>query len=203
MLVAGRLDEAEAIAEEILEIGMASGQPDTLTLYGSVLLSARREQGRIEEVIELLVPLAAANPNMPIVRANLAAMYMELDRSEEALGLFETDARNSFAAFRYNSGGWLLSLCMYSEVCAYLADAHAAVILHERVSPYADHVVCGGQFSGGAAHRYVGLLAQTMGDTTLADKHFADGMALNDQIDAPIWAARTALGLGEPALCET
>jgi class 3 adenylate cyclase/tetratricopeptide (TPR) repeat protein len=192
-LSAGRLDEAEAIAEEILEIGTASGQPDTMTLYGSVLLSARREQGRIEEVIELLIALQAANPDMAIVRANLAVMYMELDRREEATAVFEVDARDRFAAFRYNSGGWLLSLCMYGEVCAYLADTAAAAVLNERVSPYADHVVCGGQFSCGATHRYVGLLAQTLGDTSLADKHFADAMALNDRIDAPIWAARTRL----------
>ena len=66
-------------------------------------------------------------------------------------------------------------------------------MLYERVSPYVDHVVCGGQFSIGAAHRYVGLLSQTLGDTSQAYQHFAEGMALNDQIDAPICAARTRL----------
>ena len=199
-LTAGRLGEAEALAEEILAIGTASGQPDTLTLYGSVLLSARREQGRLDEVIELLVGMQKANPDMAIVRANLAVMYIELGRPEAAASLFELDAKDQFAAFKYNSGGWLLALCMYSEVCAYLGDDKAARVLFDKVGRFAGHIATGGQFDVGSCHRYVGLLAKAMGDLALAERHLAEGTATNDRIGAPLWAARNRLDWGDMLL---
>lgn len=113
-------------------------------------------------------------------------MYIELDRREEAAALLVLDSADGFAAFRYNSGGWLMSLCIYGEVCAYLREPSAAAVLYDKVSPYADHITCAGQFSIGSTQRYVGLLAKTLGHTSQAAEDLA-----------PAYAARTRLDLAD------
>jgi tetratricopeptide (TPR) repeat protein len=128
---------------------------------------------------------------LSIIRPNLALVFTELDRNDEAAAILADDASDRFGRVLYNSGGWLSSLCAYSEVCATLGAVGPARDLADLIAPYADHIVCAGQFSSGSAHRYLGLLAATVGDYEDADRHFAEALTVNERIGSLIWAARS------------
>ena len=44
----------------------------------------------------------------------------------------------------------------------------------------------------GAADRFLGMLAATLGDAPLAERHFGVALALNRRMGARTWVARTA-----------
>lgn len=193
LLVAGRHNEAEAVANELMDIGLRSGQPDTAALYGAVIFAVRRDQGRLDELVDLLGEAVVQYPSLAILRPTLALIHAELGRLDEASAILAQEAADGFARLPYNSGGWLSSLCTYAEVCAVVGAVEPARVLLDLIAPYADHVVCAGQFSSGSAQRYVALLAMVLGDHDRADAAFGAALAVNERIGAPVWAARTRL----------
>ncbi|MCU1467748.1 MAG: hypothetical protein JWM72_3676 [Actinomycetia bacterium] len=192
-LTAGRFAEVEAAANEILDIGSRSGQPDVLTLYGAFLLSLRRDQGRIAELIDMIATMVEDNPAITLARPSLAMCFSELDRLDEAREIFTADAANHFSHLLYNTAGWITGVCFYSEVCARLDAAEAAGELTTMLEPYADHIACGGQFCSGSVRYYLGLLATTRRDFDTADLHFSEALTANERIGAPVWSARSRI----------
>lgn len=193
LLVAGRFADAEATANEILDIGTRSGQPDVFSLYGGALITLRRDQGRLDELIDTIASMVEVNPTLASVRAGLAMGFSEVGRLDEARAVFAPDAADHFRNLTYNAAGWLLGVCYYVDACARLEDADASVDLTAMIEPYADQIVCGGQFCSGSARYYLGLLATTRNELASADDHFAAALAANERIGAPVWSARTRI----------
>ena len=67
----GEPDRAEELATQALEIGSASEEPDAFTYYGSQLMCARDQQGRLGELVDLIAEVAEQNPGMPVYGAIL------------------------------------------------------------------------------------------------------------------------------------
>ena len=53
-IVEGDLERANELTEQHLALGVESGQPDTLLLYGALLATIRYHQGRFSELVELI-----------------------------------------------------------------------------------------------------------------------------------------------------
>ena len=60
----GDLEQAEARANQALELGLSSGQPDALSYYGAQLVTIRGLQGRTGELEDLIRQQAEANPGI-------------------------------------------------------------------------------------------------------------------------------------------
>jgi DNA-binding CsgD family transcriptional regulator len=80
-----------------------------------------------------------------------------------------------------------------TDVCTFLGDVDRAAILYQLLLPYARHtvVVGGGAVCYGAAARYLGMLATTMGRWGEAERHFQDALAMNARLGAHPWLAHT------------
>ena len=63
--IAGHPDTAEALAERGLELSQAAGMPDAFRISGAQLLWIRYDQGRLEELLDLLSRAAGARRRPP------------------------------------------------------------------------------------------------------------------------------------------
>jgi tetratricopeptide (TPR) repeat protein len=191
-LLAGRIDQAEALAGEALQIGNDSGQPEAQPLFISQLCEIRRYQGRLDEVVELLAQVTADNPGIPGLRAHLAGTYCELDRDAEASAVLVPDLADGFAAFPYDPL-WLVGMALLASACAHLEMAQPAAVLYDRLAPFEDQLPFAGSAAYGSVAYYLGLLATTTGRYDAADAHFSAAASRHDDIGAPYWLALTRL----------
>jgi tetratricopeptide (TPR) repeat protein len=193
----GRFEEAERLALEGLAIGQRAHYRSTAgaeqAMFGVQVFELRFLQGRLSEVEPTVRASVAEYPDIVGWRAGLASMHSQLGREQEARAEFEKLSEGGFAAMPRDMG-WLFTLSLLSEVCAYLGDASAAASLYELLLPYVGHniilgaptVVCRGSASYG-----LGLLATTMGRWDDAARHFEDALRMNAKLGARPWLART------------
>ena len=75
-----------------------------------------------------------------------------------------------------------------------LADEAMAAILYPELEPFAGGNVMVGHLVAcyGAADRYLGMLAATLGEAESAERHFEAALELNRRMGAPTWVAHTA-----------
>ncbi len=190
-LLEGRFDEAEGLMNIALETGQRARHENVFLAYGTQLTHLRTEQGRLAEIATAVEDFVDQYRALPIWRAELAQMYLDLGRREDAAAVFEELARDGFPLPRDLT--WLLAMSVLAMVCAALKDEERARALYERLAPFGERTgVAGpGVLSYGSVGRYLGLLATTMGSDDLARRHFEDAIAANEKMHARPWVAHT------------
>lgn len=198
-LFEGRLAEAE----ELMHAARAlhdSGSWNAGVSFAVQLFALRREQGRLEEVEELIRRSVAEFTTFPMFRSILALLYAETGREAEARQVFETAAAADFADLPWDSE-WLFGSTLLAEVACRLGDLPRAATLYRLIAPYARfNVVAPAEVSTGSAARSLGLLAATLSRWEEAERHFQDALGMNQRMGARPWAARTRFDLARMLL---
>jgi DNA-binding CsgD family transcriptional regulator len=191
-LARGRFEESERRAKEALALGRNMPSLEALGVYGVQIFSLRREQGRLGEIVELLAEFVRGTPQAATWRPGLAAIYAELGMRREARATFDAVADRGFASLPRDAS-WVASLSYLAEVCVFLGDAAHANELYRFLAPYdginivaSPNVAC-----YGAAARFLGMLATTMGHWEDAQRHFESALEANGRQDAWPWLAHT------------
>lgn len=195
-LCAGRLAEAEAAAERshewrrLLTGRRASGS------RGIQMFGIRREQGRLAELAPVMRLLAVSEQPSGAWRPGLAAMLAELRMDDEARRELEQLRREGLDSLRPSL--WVASLTYLADACAAVGDEDLAALVYPELAPLAGgNVVIGhGVACYGAADRYLGLLAATLGEHDRAVEHFEQALAINREMGATTWVAHTLYGYG-------
>ena len=93
--------------------------------------------------------------------------------------------------------GWRRSRYL-ADACAAVGDDALAAMVYPELAPLAGgNVVIGhGVACYGAADRYLGMLAATLGDHDRAIEHFERALAFNRAMDATTWVAHTLYAYG-------
>ena len=118
-------------------------------------------------------------------------MYAELGLMDKARPVFEELAVNEFMGIQQDAL-WAASITFLVEVCAMLGDRDRAEVLYRLLSPYAAYAVVAGEWASfGAASRFLGQLAATMGRRQEAESHFDQALAMNARMGAKPWLAHT------------
>jgi tetratricopeptide (TPR) repeat protein len=190
-LLEGELAEAERLiagarsrAERVLSW-------NATVSHGLQLYALRREQGRLEEVEDLVRRSVEEYPTYPIWRCVRAQMASELGYTAEAHEALEALAADGFAGLPFDEE-WLVSLGLLAETATTLGDVERAADLYQRLLPYGDRVAyCYLEFSIGSVARYLGLSASTMERWDDAERHFGDALHVNERVGARPWLART------------
>jgi tetratricopeptide (TPR) repeat protein len=150
----------------------------------------RREQGRLHEVapiVEMFVKEHSGSSFKP----GLALMYAELGLMDKARTVFEELAVNEFMGIQQDAL-WAASITFLVEVCVALGDSDRAEVLYRLLSPYATYAVVASEWASfGAASRFLGQLAATMGRWQEAESHFDQALAMNARMGAKPWLAHT------------
>jgi hypothetical protein len=187
----GRLADFEALAHEALALGLEGHDEMATQLFGAHMVTLRREQGRLGELVHAVSDLVERYPEIPTWRCALAGVYAELDRRHDAQRELEALARHDFADLPRDYA-WMLSIAILSEVVAFLDDAQRAQLLYQLLLPFAHRcLVIDGPTCLGSASRPLGLLATTMGRMDAAARHLEDALEMNSKIRSPLWLAHT------------
>jgi len=193
--LAGDLARAEALALESGGLGHETGQTDALMIVGVQLFAVRHEQGRLDELVDIIAQRAAENPGVPTLQGTLAFTYSELGRIDDAAAIFEPVAQDDFAVLPFDVA-WIPGMSRYAEVAARLGAVDAAVSIYDKLVPYRDQIVSSVLTVNGSVERILGVLAATLERWELADRHFAAASEVHERIAAPLFLARTWMNWG-------
>ena len=196
----GHLDEAEARAERAREWeGFLRGR-ETSGIHGIQMFSIRREQGRLGELAAAIRILGQGAGSAAAWRPGLAALLVELGMDEEARRELAQIRAHGLELFR--EALWLASLAYLTDACSAVGDEELAALVQPELEPYAGTVVVVGYGVAcyGAADRYLGMLAATVGDWEVAETRFEAALDLNRHMGAATWLAHTAYEYGRMLL---
>jgi DNA-binding CsgD family transcriptional regulator len=201
-LLEGRLAEAEAAAERSREWGQLLVGRDASGVYGIQMFGVRREQGRLAELAPVMRVLAAGDRGGGAWRPGLAAMLAELAMEEQVRG--ELDRVQAEGLEPLREGLWLASLTYLADAAGAIAHEEVASLVYPKLAPLTGrNVMIGhGVACYGAADRYLGMLAATLGDTDGAAGHFEAALQHNRQMGATTWLAHTAYEYGRMLLAQ-
>jgi DNA-binding CsgD family transcriptional regulator/tetratricopeptide (TPR) repeat protein len=192
----GRLAEADAAAQRSREWSRLLTGRAASGVHGIQMFGIRREQGRLAELAGPIRQIAAAEGTSGVWRPGLAALLAELGMDEEARRELAQVRREGFDALRATL--WVASLTYLADACAAVGDAELAALVYPELAPLAGgNVVIGhGVSCYGAADRYLGLLATTLGEHERAVQHFERALAINREMGAMTWVAHTLFAYG-------
>ena len=125
-------------------------------------------------------------------RPGLVSVLVELGMEAEARRELARVVADGLDPFRESL--WLASLTYLTDACAALGDQAAAAMVYPELEPLAGANVMIGHLvaCNGAADRYLGMLATTLGEWDRAEGHFERALELNRRMGAPTWHAHTA-----------
>src|SRR3954447_7667854 len=201
-LCGGRLEEAEARARHSHEWSRLLTGSDAAGVYGIQMFNIRREQGRLAELAPIIRILAADADRGGPWRPGLVSVLVELGMEAEARRELARVVDEGLDPFRESL--WLAALAYLTDACAALDDEATAAIVYPELEPLAGTNVMIGHLVAchGAADRYLGMLAASLGESELAEEHFERAMELNRRMGAVTWLAHTAYEYGRLLLAQ-
>jgi DNA-binding CsgD family transcriptional regulator/tetratricopeptide (TPR) repeat protein len=188
----GRLAEAEAMAHRSERAGRLLTGRDASGTHGIQMFSLRREQGRLAELAPVIRILAGGDRDRGPWRPGYASLLVELGMHDQARRELTKIAHEGLGPFRESL--WLASLTYIADAAAAVGDeATAALVYPEMAVLTGTNVMIGHLVATyGAADRYLGMLAATLGEPGLAESHFERALGLNRQMESRTWLAHTA-----------
>jgi DNA-binding CsgD family transcriptional regulator/tetratricopeptide (TPR) repeat protein len=187
----GQLDEADASARRSHEWSRLLTGRDASGVFGIQMFGTRREQGRLAELAPVIRILAADDGREGPWRPGYAALLAELGMEDEARRELALLAAQGLDRFRESL--WLAALTYLADASTLLADEPTAALVYPELEPFATTNVMIGHLVSccGAADRYLGMLAATLGDHARAEVHFERALELNRGMGAGTWLAHT------------
>jgi DNA-binding CsgD family transcriptional regulator len=187
----GDLAGAEQAAERSREWSRLLTGRDASGTYGIQMFGVRREQGRLAELAPVIRVLADGEHG-GAWRPGLVAVLAELGMEAEARRELDRLAEDGLDRIRESL--WLASAVYLADACGLLGDERVAGILYPALEQSAGANVQVGHLVAcyGAADRYLGVLAATLGEWERAERHFEAALALNRALGARTWLAHTA-----------
>ncbi len=190
-LLEGQLDEAERLMETALSLGERALGWNAIVCHDLQLYALRREQGRLEEIEDLVRRSVEEHRTYPIWRCVQARMAAELGDTAAAREALDALAADRFATVPFDEQ-WLVDLGLLAETASALGETEHASVLYELLLPYGDRIaVAYPEISTGSVARYLGLLATTLERWEDAARHFEQAIEIHERIGARPWLSRT------------
>ena len=187
----GEFSEAEQLMAEAMRLGRRAQSWDAGFSYRIELFARRRDEGRLNEIEELIRTSIDEYPGYRSFPCLLALLESEVGRMGEARRTFEELAAEDFAWLPRDSE-WLFCLCVLAEVAVRLQDGNRTAVLYKLLLPYGRlNALSAGELVIGSVARYLGILASAMSRWDDAAQHFEDALAMNARMGARPWLAHT------------
>jgi class 3 adenylate cyclase/tetratricopeptide (TPR) repeat protein len=189
-ILLGDLAGAEEFADKALSLGLETGQPDAMLLYGSQLFDIRFCQGRLGELVPIIEQLMHDYPGPTIFRSLQCLAVAESGDLDEARRLLDRDAACHFEIWQGAPSvtanvAWTIAAwrCGYVE---------AAQILYDRLSPWHHQMATIGITAAmGCIARFLALLADLMEEFDLSEGWFNEALEIDQSMESPIHIAWT------------
>jgi len=178
---AGRLVQAQRLADDCYRLGLDVGDADADGWYGAQLVAIRWLEGRGAELLPRLGDMVSAptvaerSPGFVAALAVLAASAGDGTASRAALACLRSAGLRAVPS----SSIWLATMLGVCEAAHALGDVDAAAEAYELLAPYAELPIMAslGVACYGSAHRPLGLAAWTMGRLDAAVAHLEAAVA--------------------------
>ena len=176
-LMAGDPDGAEEAAGAAVSVGTETGQPDAFAIFGSQVMFARMEQGRLGELVALVDQAVTDNPGIPSYRAILAAAHLDAGNHATALAMLDRAAADGFSSVPQDFI-WTIGMTGYALVATELRAAAPAALLYDLLAAHHGQIPFIGTLGYFPTSCSLGGLATVLGRYDEADRHFADAEEL-------------------------
>jgi DNA-binding SARP family transcriptional activator len=159
--MAGRLEEAETLATDNLDLGMQIGALDAFSIFAGQVFVIGTFGGRHEELFPLVEQ--AAKDNVAVLAFKLAhgIISAAVGRDDIARELLREGTSTRFSELALDNV-FMTSLIGYAVLAIELEDAQAAAHLLPLVEPFATEVSFNGLTSQGPVAAYAGKLASLL-----------------------------------------
>ena len=194
-LLEGHFDDAEKLAHESFELGVAAKHPDAAVVFGTQMVILAWQRGDTTALVEPTLDILTRVPDLPAWHSALALVLALGGRREEARAeLREVTRRFDDLAF---SSTWTAALIGFAEVARLLDEPAAAPRLYDALAAYADRisVISLSLSEMGPISRALGVLAGLNRDFTVAEEHLLDALATSARIESPPHATRSRVDL--------
>jgi DNA-binding SARP family transcriptional activator/tetratricopeptide (TPR) repeat protein len=203
-LMQGRFDDAERLATEALAEAESAGNWNGITASRVQLGWCWRDLGRgaeraaeVERFVQqevLTRPLSGGAA--AVWNGNLALFMAEAGLEAQAHEYLGRVADCDDSELTRNVDG-RAGAALAAEACALLGDGQRAQRFYELLLPREALCILGGRgvYFRGAAARYLGILAATLGRHDDAVTHLEDALERNTRAESPPWIARSLLDL--------
>lgn len=189
-LAGGRFEEAEASAEEAEAIGVSDEGRSGSGIYGLLMFTIRREQGRLEEMRPVLALLTKTKDRAGIWSPGAALAAAELGYLDEARTYYDAVSPDGFSRVPRDNV-WPAALDFLCET-ALLLDARtdAPVLLEELAAFGGRSLTAGFTTSFGPTDRLRAALSELAGRHDDADRLIASARSFAVRSGSPVWLAR-------------
>jgi DNA-binding winged helix-turn-helix (wHTH) protein len=197
LFMQGKLEQVEGLAGACLVAGQRVQDHNALLTFGLDLTLLRIEQGRGDEVVEVVRDYAARYPLIVAWRAVYVYTLFRAGRSADCAREYASLKASNFAL--HDDLTWLVATAFLGEVACAQADADGARVLYERLRPFASRLAVTG-YAGilcvGSVERYLALLAATQRRDAEAERHFGRAIEVNRAVGATLPLAHTLCDYG-------
>ena len=182
--IAARFEEAERLADEMLELGTAAQQRTAPVFHIGLRFNISFHTGRLHEMVDVLGQTAEALPTVPILHLGHALALAESDRIPEAREALAPLADRDFANLPVDRD-WLVSMVWAARVCWLTADTVTARLVREMIAPFAAQ--CANNITNwfGFVDGHVALLDHLLGDHDSAFERIERAATRHEQLPAP------------------
>lgn len=189
-LAGGRFEDAESAAEEAEAIGLGDEGLSRTGVYGLLMFSIRREQGRLEEMRPVLSLLAETGQRAGVWTPGAALAAAELGLLDEARASFDAVAPGRFSQIPRDHV-WPAALTFLAEAALLLDEREGAAVLLDELAPYGGQtLMVGFTTSFGPTDRLRSALSELVGQRSDADRLIGAARDLAVQAGSPVWQAR-------------
>lgn len=189
--IAGRFDEAEALARDAYELSLQAGQPDAEAFYTGNVFNIRLHQGRLGEVIDMVERCVEKYRGIRAFVGAVAVCAAETGDWERCRATLD-DLAADLDGIRFDVN-WLAAMAMAANAATELRDESCAARLRRLLLPYRDQFVDNASTFFGSVQHYLGMLSAVLGDWAAADEAFNVALAAHEALESPPLLARTQL----------
>jgi DNA-binding SARP family transcriptional activator len=168
--MAGRLEEAEALATANLDLGLQIGAPDAFTFFAGQVFVIGSFAGRHEELLPLVEQAANDNPGVMPFKLAYGIICAAVGRYDVARDILGEGLSTRFSEISADNV-WMTSVIGYAVLAIELDDAEAAAHLLPIIEPFAADVAFNGVTSQGPVAAYAGKLASLLGEHEVAEEY--------------------------------
>jgi tetratricopeptide (TPR) repeat protein len=192
-LLDGRLDEAERLSNEALDIGVAANHPDAFVVWGTQAVIFGWHRGDTSHLVTSARALLDEFPDLqawPAAVSMVEAMGGEPEAARDRLRMLAAD----LDALDFDSI-WTAAMVALTETARITDERTVAAELYERLQAVA-HTLCVVSLTlseMGPVGRALGVLATLAGHPVEAERWFEDALAVSRRIGAPGHVARTSV----------
>jgi class 3 adenylate cyclase len=187
LFLSGRFDEVLARCDPFVSLGASLGQGEAGMIVAYYQLLIGHLRGDTAELLPLLEAYAEVYAEgLPGLQVAVAMFRASIGDTASAKRTLNTLAADDFHGLRQDQSTPLWLAWAADTAHRTLATEHAAT-LYPLLHGYADQIVSNGGYMAGSMHHWLGLLADTLGNPTAADAHFAAAIDAERALGMTYW----------------